>query len=108
MVGASHEDVGRLGRDDDFQRPRRHHHEWHARRMAECMINEVALATFGLVRDAVLEDLLIFRRERGLLAESPWLGLVERWLPAEPAYHKARPGAAQVRIHRRIGRLHAD
>src|SRR5262249_19067965 len=43
---------------------------------------EKALATLGLVGQALFEDLLIFLSEWGLLSAPPWLLLVERGLAA--------------------------
>jgi len=43
VVGAADQDEVVSGVTIDFQRPRRHHHERHAGRMAQRMIDEIAL-----------------------------------------------------------------
>ena len=77
VVIAADQNIGGVRRDDEVQRPRRHHHERHAGGEALGMADEIALTAFGLIRKTVLQDFLILRRQRGLLPESPWLGLVE-------------------------------
>src|SRR5262249_19046941 len=66
-----------------------------------------ALPALGLVGKALLQDLLIFRRQRRLLPAPPGLGLIERSLAAEPPYDEPRPCPFPVGIVRRIGRLRA-
>src|SRR5262249_18223139 len=78
------QNIGGVRRDDEFQRPERHHMR-HAGGHAAGAIKIVALTAPRLVGNAVLQNLLILRSERGLLSESPRLGLVERWLPSRRA-----------------------
>jgi len=61
-----------------------------------------------LLPDVFFEDGLILGRQRGLLPVSPWFGLVERRLAAKATHDKARPGAAQIRMHRSVGALRTD
>jgi hypothetical protein len=49
----------------------------HAGRHAAGAVEIVALTALGLVGNAVIEDLLVLRSERGFLPASPWLGLIE-------------------------------
>src|ERR1700730_9496071 len=76
--------IGGVRRDDEFQRSERHHMR-HARGHAAGAVKMVDLTAGGLVGNAVLENLLIFRCERGLLSVSPWLGLIERRLTSRRA-----------------------
>src|SRR5262249_36090439 len=80
----------------------------HAGGEAQSVAGKIALAALGLVRDARLQDLPIILGQRGFLAESPGLGLVEGRLTAEPADDESRPRALPVRVFRRVGRLGAD
>src|SRR5436309_599431 len=51
---------------------------------ADGVVKIIALAALGLVRDAVLQDLLILRSQRGLLSQSPRFRLVEGRLAPRP------------------------
>ena len=69
------------------------------------MIDEIALSALGLVGHALLVDLLILRRQRGLLRWSEGLGRIElHGLAAEPRIDVV-PLAFPVGIFRLIGRL---
>ncbi len=74
------QNVGGVRGDDELQRSERHHVR-HAGGHTAGAVEIVALAAGRLVGDAVLEHLLILRRERSFLAASPRLGLIERRLP---------------------------
>jgi len=61
-------DIGDIGRDHDFHRPKQGHHRRHADRETLGAL-PLALTAGGLVGEARLEDGLIFGRQRGLLGE---------------------------------------
>ncbi len=92
------QDVGRVRRDDEFERPERDHHERHAGGNAAGVVDGGALPAGILIGKARLEDLLIFRRERRLLPPSPRLGLVERRLSPHARNCEAIPLTVQVGI----------
>src|SRR4029077_19331023 len=93
------ENMGGIRRDDIFLRPERKRHHRHPVGFAAKAANVIALAAFGLVRKAVFQNLGILWRQRGLLAESPWLGLVEGRLAAKPWDNAAGPLALQIGEH---------
>src|SRR5215470_8713481 len=78
------QNIGRVRRDDEFQRSECHHMR-HAGGHAAGAVKIVALTASGLVGNAVLENLFIFRCERGLLSASPRPGLIERRLASRRA-----------------------
>jgi hypothetical protein len=62
------------------------------------MIEEIALAAVGLVREALLEDLFVLGSERGFLSLAPGLGLIVRRLAAgreAPLGSSTDPGGNQ-------------
>jgi len=69
--------VCRVRSDDEFERPERYHHVRHACGKAAGVADIIALAAFGLIRKACLEDGAVFRCQRRLLARPPRLGLIE-------------------------------
>ena len=71
------------------------------------MLGVVALAARPLVRDAVLENFLIFRSERRALRKPIALGLIERGRTRNPADDEPCPLAFQIRVLRLIERLRA-
>src|SRR5207249_5497083 len=89
----------------------------HAGGHAAGAIKIVALTTPGLVGNAVLENFLILRSERGLLSASPRLGLIERRLAPRRAETGRRnhgdrgdiplPRALPLGVFRTVGRLDA-
>jgi hypothetical protein len=91
---------------DEFQRLKGDHHARHAARET-LGAGGIALSALGLVRHAVLQDLLIFRRQRGLLTESPRLGLIVGRLPPEPRDDEPHPLALPVGVLRIIDDLGA-
>src|SRR3981189_1032174 len=72
IIFAAQQDIGGVRRDDVFVRAECHH-AWHAawKTMGGRVVAQSAL---GLVGHAVLQDLLILRRQRSLLSWSPGLG----------------------------------
>ena len=104
VVVPADQHVGGLRRDDEFQRAERHHHVGHAGRAAE-RGREIAEPALGLIGEALLQDGLIFRRQRRLLPEAPRLGLVVRRLAAKPAHGEPLPLAGPIRIFARVGIL---
>src|SRR5437870_6347857 len=115
-LSTARHNIGSFRRDNEFHGSKSDRHERHASgHAADRMVKKIALSTVGLVREAFLEDLLIFRSERGLLSSPPRLGLVVRRLPASReatiglkngARRKpARPRAFPVRVLRRLGGL---
>src|SRR5712671_146888 len=108
------QNIGGVRGDDEFQGSECHHMR-HAGVHAAGAVKIVALTAGGLVRNAVLENLLIFRCERGLLSASPWLGLIERRLPPRRAEtgrgnHRDRgdiplPRALPLGVFPTVGRL---
>jgi hypothetical protein len=69
------QDIGGFRRDDVFLPVRRHDARHAAQNAARGRI--IADAALGLFRHAVFQDLLIFRRQRGLLPRSRGLGWIE-------------------------------
>src|SRR5215471_19640219 len=110
-LSAAGRDIGGFRRYDEFHGSKSDSHERHAaRHAANGMVKKIALSAVGLVRKAVLEDLLILGSERGFLSSPPGLGLVVRRLAAgreatirfkRGAWGKpARPRAFPVRVPR--------
>src|SRR5262249_53120963 len=82
-LAAAPRNIGGFRRHDVFHGAKSDRNEWHASgHAAHRMVKKQALSALGLVRKAFLENLLIFRSERGLLSLPPGLGLVVRRLPA--------------------------
>src|SRR5215467_11120877 len=97
LMGVIDPDVSRLRQHDDFHRTIDRHHGRHAGRQAGDAGEPVALGAFGLVGDALLENLLIFGRQRRLLTQPPWLGRIECGL-ATHAEPDRDPLAREIRI----------
>src|SRR5205823_1726654 len=115
-LSAARGNIGSFRRHNEFYCSKSDRHERHASgHAADRMVKKIALSTVGLVREAFLEDLLIFSSERGLLSSPPRLGLVVRRLPTSReatiglkngARRKpARPRAFPVRVLRDLGGL---
>src|SRR5216683_1006658 len=77
VIHISDQYVCRVRSDDEFERSKRYHHVRHAGGKAAGVANIIALAAFGLIRKACLEDGAVFRRQRRLLARPPRFGLIE-------------------------------
>ena len=99
------QDVGRIRRDDEFQRPKSHHHVRHSGRTAPGG-GKVAETALGLIRNARRQDRLILGRERRLLSKSPGLGLIVRRLRRQPD-GKTHPLPRPIRILCVVGGLGA-
>src|SRR5215510_15970287 len=80
----ANQNIGGVRRDDELQRTECHHMR-HAGGHAAGAVKIVALTAPRLVGNAGLQNLLILRGERGLLSESPRLGLIERRLTSRCA-----------------------
>src|SRR5258706_3077548 len=93
------EDVGRLWRNEDFHREDDRHDARQAERHASGG-RVVSLAAGRLVRQAGLENLLIFRRERRLLAAAERLRLI----PLNGDAGRPAPLARKIGIFRLIER----
>jgi hypothetical protein len=83
-----------------------HHHVRHAGGAAQ-RGGEIAQSTVDLVRDRVLQDFLILRNERCLLAEPPRLGLVVRRMSGK-FNGNPYPRTASIGVFRVLGRVSPD
>ena len=97
MVIHADQDISGVGRHDEFHRDEGHHHMRHPGG-ATGRGGEIAQSALRLVGDAVLQDFLIFGRERRLLSLAPRLGLVVRGLTGKPGHGEARPLAPPIGV----------
>jgi hypothetical protein len=100
--GVIDQDIGDLGQHD-FPSAGRSHHRRHPRRQAPPG-RPAALPAPGLVGKARRQDLLVFRRQRRLLAEAPGLGRIEGGLAPDPRNPRGDPLAGEIRIFRVVER----
>ena len=100
VVFATDQNIGGFRRDDVFVLPECHHARHPARQTPGGGI--IAQSTLGLIRHAVLQDLLILRCQRGLLSGTPRLGRIEGRLASHPRHDDASPLAFPVGVLRVI------
>jgi hypothetical protein len=94
IVGDQH--VGCTRRYHKFQWPKRDHHERHSGAAAQHVLSAVAKAALLLIRDAGVQDGLVFGRQRRLLPVPPRLCLVERGLARKPGHDEPVPLPSEV------------
>src|SRR3954469_16308041 len=96
------DDVSHIRCDDKLQWPERNHHPGHAGCDTPGMLDVIALTTRALIRDAVLQNFLIFGCKRGLLPKSVPLRLIKRGRAWNPRDDDPAPLTLQVWVLRVI------